>query len=205
MKTIIFATGNAGKMKEVREILGDLPVKILSMREAGVETDPEETGSTFRENALTKARSVAERIGKERMEQEGIAVLADDSGLVIDALDGQPGVHSARFMGHDTSYRVKNAELLRRLEGVPKERRTARFVCSIAVVRPDGSSFVKDGTIEGKIGYEERGEGGFGYDPIFYLPDFSRSTAELSAEEKNAISHRGNALRAVRRELEEQQ
>lgn len=201
LKTIIFASGNAGKMKEVREILSDTQVNIYSMREAGVEADPEEIGTTFAENALIKARAVAAQIPESGLDPEETIVLADDSGLEIDALGGEPGIYSARYMGKDTSYRVKNAELIRRLEGVPKEKRTARFVCEIAAVLPDGTELTERGTIEGKIGYEERGENGFGYDPIFYLPDMSRTTAELPPEKKNAISHRGAALRAMKSEL----
>ncbi|MGI6118450.1 MAG: RdgB/HAM1 family non-canonical purine NTP pyrophosphatase [Bilifractor sp.] len=201
LKTIIFASGNAGKMKEVREILSDTQVNIYSMREAGLEADPEEIGTTFAENALIKARAVAARIPESGLDPEETIVLADDSGLEIDALGGEPGIYSARYMGKDTSYRVKNAELIRRLEGVPKEKRTARFVCEIAAVLPDGTELTERGTIEGKIGYEERGENGFGYDPIFYLPDMSRTTAELPPEKKNAISHRGAALRAIKAEL----
>lgn len=191
MKEIIFATGNAGKMKEIREILSDLPVKVLSMKEAGINSEAEENGATFEENAVIKAKAVAADPICREMEA---IVLADDSGLEIDYLGGEPGVYSARYMGEDTSYRVKNRNLIERLSGVPKEQRTARFVCVIAAVLPDGKVLTSRGTIEGKIGYEERGENGFGYDPIFYLPDMSRTTAELKPEEKNAISHRGKAL-----------
>lgn len=198
MYRIVFATGNAGKMKEIREILADLPAEIQSMKEAGIEADIVEDGDSFEENALIKARAVAELLHDGKT-----VVLADDSGLEIDYLNGEPGIYSARYMGEDTSYRIKNANLIERLEGVPEEKRTARFVCAIAAVFPDGSTAVKRGVIEGKIGYEERGANGFGYDPIFYLPDMSRTTAELSPEEKNAVSHRGRALEAIKKDLAE--
>ncbi len=199
MYRIVFATGNAGKMTEMREILADLPAEIQSMKEAGVTADIVEDGSSFEENALIKARAVAELLNDGRT-----VVLADDSGLEIDYLNGEPGIYSARYMGEDTSYRIKNANLIERLDGVPVERRTARFVCAIAAVFPDGSTAVRRGVIEGKIGYEERGENGFGYDPIFYLPDMSRTTAELSPEEKNAVSHRGRALEAIKQDLSDE-
>lgn len=194
MKRMIFATGNEDKMREIKEILGDLPLEILSMKQAGISADIEENGRSFEENALIKARAVCD-IAREM-------VLADDSGLEIDYLNGEPGIYSARYMGEDTSYRVKNQSLIDRLEGVPEEKRTARFVCAIAAVFPDGREVVVRGTIEGIIGYEERGENGFGYDPIFYLPDRGVSTAEIPAEEKNSISHRGNALRKMKQILE---
>jgi XTP/dITP diphosphohydrolase len=199
MDTIIFATGNAGKMKEIREILADLPLQVLSMKEAGIETDIVENGKTFEENAVIKVKTVAAALPDGRK----AAVLADDSGLEIDWLNGEPGIYSARYMGEDTSYRIKNANLISRLEGVPEEKRTARFVCAIAAALPDGEVLTVRGVIEGKIGYEERGTNGFGYDPIFYLPDMSRTTAELSPEEKNAVSHRGKALRAMKELLVE--
>lgn len=197
MKRLIFATGNANKMLEIKEILGELPVEILSMKEAGIEADIVEDGSTFEENALIKAKEICKLAGE--------MVLADDSGLEIDYLNGEPGIYSARYMGEDTSYRIKNKNLIDRLEGVPDEKRTARFVCAIAAAFPDGRSFVVRGTIEGMIGYEERGENGFGYDPIFYLPEKGVSTAELSPEEKNSISHRGNALRKMKEFLEREE
>ena len=199
MYQIIFATGNAGKMKEVREILADLPAQVLSMKEAGIDPDIVEDGTSFEENAVIKARAVAGALG----EREKAVVLADDSGLEIDWLNGEPGIYSARYMGEDTSYRIKNANLIARLDGVPPEKRTARFVCAIAAVLPDGEVLTTRGVIEGKIGYEERGANGFGYDPIFYLPDMSRTTAELTPAEKNAVSHRGNALMAMKKELSE--
>ena len=195
MKKMIFATGNKDKMREIREIFADLPYEILSMKEAGVAVEADENGTTFEENAVIKARAVAEILTEEAI------VMADDSGLVIDALNGEPGVYSARYMGEDTSYRIKNANLIERMKDVPVEKRTARFVAAIAAIFPDGRVETTRGTIEGKIGYQERGENGFGYDPIFYLPDMSCSTAELPPEEKNAISHRGRALRAMREYL----
>lgn len=197
MRRLIFATGNEHKMIEIREILGELPVEILSMKEAGIEADIVENGTTFEENALIKAKEVCKLAGE--------MVLADDSGLEIDYLNGEPGIYSARYMGEDTSYRIKNQNLIDRLEGVPDEKRTARFVCAIAAAFPDGRSYVVRGTIEGIIGYEERGANGFGYDPIFYLPEKGVSTAELPPEEKNSISHRGNALRKMKELLEHEE
>lgn len=191
---MIFATGNENKMKEIREILGALPLEILSMKEAGVSADIVEDGKTFEENALIKARAICKLAGE--------MVLADDSGLEIDYLNKEPGIYSARYMGEDTSYHIKNKSLIDRLEGVPDEKRTARFVCAIAAVFPDGKELVVRGTVEGVIGYEEKGENGFGYDPIFYLPERGCTTAELPPEEKNSISHRGNALRLMKELLE---
>ncbi len=193
-KKIIFATGNKDKMQEIREILDGLGAEILSMKEAGISLDIEENGTTFEENALIKAKAVAGLVNE--------IVLADDSGLEIDYLDKQPGVYSARFMGEDTSYEVKNQELLRRLIGVPKAKRTARFVCAIAAVFPDGEAVVRRETVEGYIGERPEGENGFGYDPIFYVEEYGCSTAALTRQQKNAISHRGKALRAIRGELE---
>ena len=194
MKRMIFATGNENKMKEIREILGALPLEILSMKEAGVSADIVEDGKTFEENALIKARAICKLAGE--------MVLADDSGLEIDYLNKEPGIYSARYMGEDTSYHIKNKSLIDRLEGVPDEKRTARFVCAIAAVFPEGKELVVRGTVEGIIGYEEKGENGFGYDPIFYLPERGCTTAELPPEEKNSISHRGNALRLMKELLE---
>lgn len=193
MKKIIFATGNQGKMKEIREILSDLDAEVLSMKEAGVEADIVEDGKTFEENAVIKARTVCELTGE--------IALADDSGLEIDYLNKEPGIYSARYMGEDTSYHIKNANLIQRLEGVPDEQRTARFVCAIAAVFPDGTVKTVRAAMEGRIGYEEKGENGFGYDPIFYLPEYGCTSAELTLEQKNEISHRGKALRAIKDEL----
>lgn len=192
---IIFATGNEGKMREIRMILADLGLEILSMKEAGISAEIVEDGATFAENALIKAKGIAALC-------EDI-VLADDSGLEVDALNKEPGVYSARYMGEDTSYSVKNASIIERLNGVPEEARTARFVCAIAAVLPDGRVLEAQGTMEGRIGYEERGNNGFGYDPIFMLPEYGKTTAELRAEEKNALSHRGKALRCMKEKLKE--
>ena len=194
MKRVIFATGNEGKMREIRSILADTYPEVLSMKEAGIRTDVMEDGNTYEENALIKARAVA------AAGAEGI-VMADDSGLEVDYLNREPGVYSARYMGEDTSYRIKNANLISRLEGVPEEKRTARFVCAIAAVLPDGRELTVRAAIEGRIGYEEKGTGGFGYDPIFYVSELEKTTAELTEEEKNQVSHRGKALRLMKEEL----
>ncbi len=193
-KTIIFATGNQGKMREIRQILAGMDVEILSMKEAGIETDIVEDGADFTENAVIKAKAIAA--------MTDCIVLADDSGLEIDYLNKEPGIYSARYLGEDTSYDIKNADLLRRMEGVEEKLRTARFVCAIAAIMPDGEVLTTLGTIEGHIGYEPKGENGFGYDPIFYLPEYGCTSAELTEKEKNAISHRGRALQAMRAELE---
>lgn len=201
IKRIIFATSNAGKIKEIQAILEDMGLEVLSMKDAGISVDIEENGSTYEENAMIKSRAVAACL-REGGQLEGTVVMADDSGLEIDYLNREPGVYSARYMGEDTSYRVKNANLISRLEGVEDERRTARFVCAIAAVLPDGRELTSRGTIEGRIGYEEKGRGGFGYDPIFYVPEFGRTTAELTEEEKNRVSHRGNALQEMKKLLQ---
>ena len=194
-KRIVFATGNAGKMREIRMIMEDMGMEIFSMKEIGVNPDIVEDGATFTENAVIKAKAVAALTDA--------IVLADDSGLEIGALNKEPGIYSARYMGEDTSYRIKNANLIERLEGVPEEKRTARFVCAIAAVLPDGELLTTLGTVEGRIGYEEKGENGFGYDPIFFLPEFGCTSAELTDEQKNEISHRGKALRAMKQLLQE--
>ena len=196
MKKIIFATGNQGKIKEIHEILSDLGVEILSMKEAGIQADIVEDGKTFEENALIKAAAAAAEV-----QEEDTVVLADDSGLEVDYLNKEPGIYSARYLGEDTSYEIKNQNIIDRLEGVPKEQRTARFVCTIAAVFPDDSTCVTRGTIEGYIGWEPAGENGFGYDPIFYVDEYQCSTAQLSMEAKNKLSHRGKALRAIKDEL----
>lgn len=195
MKRLIFATGNAGKMKEIRMIMEDAGMEILSIKEAGIQADIDENGETYEENALIKARAVAALAGE--------LVLADDSGLEVDWLGREPGVHSARYMGEDTPYSVKNADIISRLEGVPEEKRTARFVCAIAAVFPDGRELTVRAAIEGRIGYEEKGDNGFGYDPIFYVPELQKTTAELTEEEKNQVSHRGKALRLMKEELKQ--
>lgn len=193
-KRIIVATGNAGKMKEFKEVLGDLDADIVSMKEAGIEEDVEENGTTFEENALIKARAIAKKA-------TDAIVLADDSGLEIDYLNKEPGIYSARYLGHDTSYDYKNKVILEKLKDVPKEQRSARFVCALAAVFPNGKEVVKRATIEGEIGYEIAGKNGFGYDPIFFVPEYGVTTAELTMEQKNAISHRGKALRMIKEEL----
>ena len=197
MRKIIFATGNAGKMCEVREILKDMDADILSMKEAGIDIDIVEDGTTFEENAAIKARAVAAAT------QEEAIVLADDSGLEVDYLDKEPGIYSARYMGEDTPYSVKNKKLIDRLEGVPDNKRTARFVCAIAAALPGGEVITTSGVIEGRIDHEEKGNNGFGYDPIFYVPEYGCTTAQLSVEEKNRVSHRARALAAMKEELEQ--
>lgn len=198
---IIFATGNAGKMKEIRMIMADLGFEIRSMKEAGIDIDIVEDGTSFEENAMIKAKAIADTLTRRG---ERAIVLADDSGLEVDYLNKEPGIYSARYMGEDTSYTVKNAAIIKQLEGVPDEKRTARFVCVIAAVFPDGACFSRRATIEGMIGYEEKGENGFGYDPIFYLPEYGCYSAELSNEEKNRISHRGKALEAMKAVIREE-
>ena len=194
MNKIIFATGNKDKMKEIRMILSDLDVEILSMKEAGISVDIEENGTTFEENALIKAKAVAA--------YTDAIVLADDSGLEIDYLDKAPGIYSARFAGEDTSYDIKNKALIQKLEGVKGSDRSGRFVCAIAVCFPDGREIVKRGTMEGLIAEEIKGDNGFGYDPIVYLPEYGRTSGELAPEEKNKISHRGKALALIKEELD---
>ncbi|MBO4899189.1 MAG: RdgB/HAM1 family non-canonical purine NTP pyrophosphatase [Lachnospiraceae bacterium] len=194
MNRIVFATANQGKLKEIHQILSDTGFEIVSMAEAGIDIDVEEDGTTFEENALIKARAVAAKLPDD-------IVMADDSGLEIDYLGGEPGIYSARYLGHDTPYHEKNMHFIKLLEGVPDEKRTARFVCAIAAVLPGGREITTHGTYEGMIGYEEKGENGFGYDPVFYLPDAGCYSAELTDEEKHARSHRGKALRAMRDEL----
>ena len=193
LKKIVFATGNKGKVKEIQMILADLGVEVTTMKEEGIYVDVEENGATYEENAKIKAREVAK--------YTDAIVMADDSGLEIDYLNKEPGIYSARYMGEDTSYRIKNSNLINRLTGVPDEQRTARFVCAIAAVLPDGKELTTRGIIEGRIGYEEKGENGFGYDPIFYVPEFGKTTAELTEEEKNKVSHRGRALEIMKEEL----
>ena len=182
-------------MREVRLILQDLGFPVLSMKEAGVSLDIEENGTTFAENAMIKARAVWEKTG-------GI-VLADDSGLVVDYLGGEPGVYSARYLGEDTSYEIKHQAIIDRLADAKEEERTARFVSAIAAVLPDGSELVTEGTVEGLIAHEPAGNGGFGYDPIFYLPEYGVTSAEIPIEKKNEISHRGKALEAMKIKLRE--
>lgn len=192
MKSIILASNNKDKVKEVKEILKGYD--IISMKEAGIDVDIEENGTTFEENALIKARAI--------MKLTGQITMADDSGLEIDYLNKVPGVYSARFMGHDTSYDIKNKALIQKLEGVKGSDRSGRFVCAIAVCFPDGREIVKRGTMEGLIAEEIKGDNGFGYDPIVYLPEYGRTSGELAPEEKNKISHRGKALALIKEELD---
>lgn len=192
MKSIILASNNKDKVKEVKEILKGYD--IISMKEAGIDVDIEENGTTFEENALIKARAI--------MKLTGQITMADDSGLEIDYLNKAPGVYSARFMGHDTSYDIKNKALIQKLEGVKGSDRSGRFVCAIAVCFPDGREIVKRGTMEGLIAEEIKGDNGFGYDPIVYLPEYGRTSGELAPEEKNKISHRGKALTLIKEELD---
>ena len=190
---IVFATGNAAKVKEIQMIMADTGMEVISMKEAGINIDIDEDGKTYEENAMIKARAVAALTSD--------IVMADDSGLEVDYLNKEPGVYSARYMGEDTPYSIKNANLIERLSGVPDEQRTARFVCAIAAVMPDGTELTTRATIEGRIGYEEKGSHGFGYDPIFYVPQFGKTTAELTEEEKNQVSHRGKALQLMKEEM----
>jgi len=192
---IIFATGNRNKLREIKGIMAGEDVEIVTASDEGIDVDPEETGDSFEENALIKARAVYALSDKTSI------VLADDSGLCIDALGGEKGelgIHSARFMGHDTSYDIKNREILMRMADVPDEKRTARFACAIAAIFPgDGREVVVRETMEGYVAHEIAGGNGFGYDPVFYLPEFGMNSAEISAESKNLISHRGKAMRHI--------
>lgn len=194
-RRIVFATGNDNKMVEIRMILSDLGMQVYSMKELGIEADIVEDGISFEENAEIKARAISRLLPSD-------IVLADDSGLEIDYLDKAPGIYSARFAGEDTSYDVKNCILLDKLEGVPDEERTARFVCAVAAAFPDGTVETVTGTIEGMIAKEMLGENGFGYDPIFYVPEYGCTTAQMDPDKKNQLSHRGNALRAMRKIIE---
>ncbi len=190
-KKLILASSNKGKIREIKELLPDY--EILSMAEAGFEGDIEENGTTFEENAMIKAHAVWEKTGH--------TVLADDSGLEVDAINKEPGIYSARYLGEDTPFDKKMDDVLRRLEGVPQDKRTARFVCAMAAVLPDGTEKTVRGTMEGFIGYEKRGTNGFGYDPIFVVPEFELTVAELDSDQKNKISHRGMALKKMKEAL----
>lgn len=191
---LIIATSNKDKVREIGEILKDTPFTAVSMHEEGLDPDIVEDGKTFEENALIKARAVHELA-------EDCYVMADDSGLCIDALDGAPGIYSARFCGEDSTYPEKFAKIFEMLKDVPEEKRTAKFVCSIAVVRPDGTDFTVRGEVCGILHEKPAGDGGFGYDPIFYVPEFGMTTAQMTKEQKNSISHRGKALRAMAEKL----
>ena len=202
---IIFATGNKGKIREIRDIITDPDTEVLSMKEAGVEAEPDENGTSFAENALIKARAVADLVRRGLKEgtlsfdtkDTQITVMSDDSGLVIDALGGEPGIYSARYLGYDTDYNYKMEQIMKRMENVPDPERTARFVAAVGAVFPDGSEHVVEGAMEGLIAHGIYGQNGFGYDPFFYLPEFGMTSAEITEEQKNAISHRGKALRAM--------
>ena len=220
---IIFATGNQGKIREIREIIrtenadriggitqdpssGAAPchpgIEVLSMKEAGAAADPDENGADFEDIALIKAKAVFELLSSVPVPQDTLRiVMSDDSGLVIDALDGAPGVHSARYMGYDTDYRIRMEHILELMKDVPEDQRSARFVAAVAAILPDGTSDVVRGTMEGRIGHAIAGENGFGYDPFFYLPQYGKTSAEISPEEKNSISHRGKALRKMLKKL----
>ena len=191
---LIIATSNKDKVREIGEILKDTPFTAVSMHEEGLDPDIVEDGKTFEENALIKARAVHGLA-------ENCYVMADDSGLCIDALDGAPGIYSARFCGEDSTYPEKFAKIFEMLKDVPEEKRTAKFVCSIAVVRPDGTDFTVRGEVCGILHEKPAGDGGFGYDPIFYVPEFGMTTAQMTKEQKNSISHRGKALRAMAEKL----
>lgn len=201
---IVFATGNKDKMKEIRKILGDLDAEILSMKEAGVFEDVVEDGTTFSENAAIKASAIYKLLEEKDPEAaKETVVLADDSGLEVDYLGGEPGIYSARYLGKDTPYTEKNRIIIERLKGAEGDERSARFVCAIAAALPGGKMLGTLGKMEGRIGYEIAGENGFGYDPIFFLPEYGKTSAEISADEKNAISHRGKALREMEKLLRE--
>ena len=196
MTRIIFATKNKGKIKEINAIMSDMNVEVVSMEEAGIDIDVVEDGDTFEKNAIKKAEEI--------MKVSGLITMADDSGLEIDYLNGEPGVYSARYMGEDTPYSIKNSKIIERLDGVPEEKRTARFVSVIATAIPNKGTITTRGTVEGIIGKEIKGENGFGYDPIFFVPEFNMTTAEMTAEMKNSISHRGKALRLMKDRLKEE-
>ncbi len=194
MTKIILASNNNGKIVEVKEMLKDMDVEVVSMKEAGIDVDIQEDGKTFEENALIKAEAI--------MKMTGEITIADDSGLEVDYLNKEPGIYSARYMGHDTSYDIKNNAIIQRLDGVKGKDRSARFVCAMVAVFPNGQKFVARGTMEGIISDKPMGENGFGYDPIMYLPEYKKTSAQLSFEEKNKISHRGKALEKLKIQLQ---
>ena len=191
---LVLASKNPVKLRELQEILGSLGVEVLLESQVGLDLEVEETGTTFEENAFLKADTV--------MKASGLPAIADDSGLVVDALNGAPGVYSARFGGKESDA-ARTALLLEKLEGVPAEKRTARFVSAIACRLPDGRTVTAKGSCEGVVADAPRGQGGFGYDPVFLVPSLGKTFAELSAEEKNQISHRGAALRAFAEKFRE--
>jgi XTP/dITP diphosphohydrolase len=186
---LLIATANAHKLREYAALLADVPARLLSLADTGIEALPEETGATFEENALLKARYCARA--------SGLPSLADDSGLEVDALGGEPGVHSNRWAGPGRSDADRVRLLLERVRDVPEDDRGARFVCIVAVVLPDGAERTFRGVLEGRLETRPRGAGGFGYDPILYLPELGRTVAELPADEKNRISHRARAVHAT--------
>ena len=192
-KKLIFATTNEGKMKEIRMILADLGMEILSLKDMNINVDIEENGKTFEENAIIKAKAICELTGE--------MVLADDSGLEVDYMDKAPGVYSARYLGEDTPYSVKNQTIIDNLKDAKGEERSARFVCAIAAAFPDGRVLTTEATIEGYIGYEERGTNGFGYDPLLYVPEYDMTTGQMDSAMKNKISHRGKALELMKEKL----
>lgn len=195
METLVIATGNPNKLREIKSLLKDFPIQVQSKDEVGLaDVEIEETGTTFEENALLKAKGI--------QQYTGTMVLADDSGIAVDALDGAPGVYSARYAGEGCDDEQNNAKLLNALEEVPEEERGARFICSMVLLFPNGKILKAEGVTEGKIGFERKGQGGFGYDPLFVLPN-GKTMAELSPKEKNQISHRGKALRKIKDLLEE--
>ena len=194
---IVVATNNKGKAKEFHEVLSDIGAEVLTLRDIGLVSDPEENGETFAENARIKAMDVYEKL-KETGEMTGTIVMADDSGLCIDALNGEPGVRSARFMGHSTAYNEKNRAILDLLKEVPEEKRGASFICHICAVKEDGSVIDAESEMRGSIADAPHGEEGFGYDPIFFVTEYGKTAGELTADEKNRVSHRGKVLRKLK-------
>lgn len=200
MKRIVFATNNEGKAREIRRILKDTNAEVLVLKDLGIKSDPVENGATFAENARIKALDVYSSLLAKGDIKDTI-VMADDSGLTIDCLNGAPGVHSARFMGHDTPYDLKNRAILELLEFIPEEERGAAFVCHICAINEDGRVFDEESEMRGSIARESLGNGGFGYDPIFWLPERGCTSGALSEDEKNNISHRGKVLRKIKETL----
>ena len=190
---IIFATGNKDKLKEINRVFEGTGYEVISMKDAGFEGDIEETGETFEENSYIKAKAVWDKLG-------GL-VMADDSGFMVDYLDGAPGVYSARFMGEDADYATKCGAIIEKLKGVPAEKRGAGFKTVITAILPDGKVVTSEGEIRGIVNDREEGTNGFGYDPILFVPEIGKTTAQISMDEKNAISHRGKALRAMKEKL----
>ena len=192
-KKIIFATTNEGKMAEIRMIMSDLNVELYSLKDMNIDIHIEETGTTFEDNAIIKAKTICQMTGQ--------MVMADDSGLEVDYMDKAPGVYSARYLGEDTPYSIKNQTILDNLKDAKGDERSARFVCAIAAAFPDGRVITTVATIEGLIADRERGENGFGYDPLLYVPEYDMTTGEMEVELKNKISHRGKALELMKEKL----